>query len=195
MIADGLWRAEDTPLLPFKGKRKFPHVPYDVVLRLSRTLDRLRAFDPHVVGALPLGLAVADSDIRVVCHAADTGRFAQAVSTYFHDAKGFRLTLWTSADRAVVARFESYGWPIRIFGSSEPVRDQLTWRHFDVERRLLALDGEGLRATVMALRADGLKTEPAFAAALNLPGDPYAAISELYGKSEAELLRLLGRDR
>src|SRR5215510_6397638 len=94
MIADGLWRAEDTPLVPFKGKRRLPRVPYDVVLRLSRTLDRLRAFDPHVVGALPLGLAVADSDIRVVCHAPDTGRFAQAVSTYFHDARGFRLTLW-----------------------------------------------------------------------------------------------------
>jgi hypothetical protein len=194
MIVDGPWRAEDTPMLSFKGKRRLPRVPYDVALRLSRTLDRLRAFDPHIVGALPLGLAIADSNIRVVCHAPDTGRFAQAVSTYFHDAKGFRLTLWTSADRAVVARFESYGWPIKIFGSNEPVHDQTTWRHFDVERRLLALDGEGLRVAVMALRADGLKTEPAFAAALNLAGDPYAAIRELYGSSDAELLRLLGRE-
>jgi Domain of unknown function (DUF4269) len=148
-----------------------------------------------VVGALPLGLAVADSDIRVVCHAADTGRFAQAVSTYFHDAQGFRLTLWTSADRAVVARFESYGWRIKIFGSSERVHDQVTWRHFEVERRLLALDGEGLRSAVMTLRAQGLKTEPAFAEVLKLPGDPYAAIGELYGSSDGELLRILSRER
>src|SRR5215468_8928197 len=192
MIVDGLWRAEDTP---FKGKRRLPRVPYDVALRLSRTLDRLRAFNPHVVGALPLGIAVCDGNIRVICHAPDAGRFAQAISTYFHDAKGFRLTLWTSADRAVVGRFESYGWPIKIFGSSEPVHDQVIWRHFDVERRLLALDGEGLRAAVTTLRANGLKTEPAFAAALNLPGDPYAAIGELYGSSDAELVTILSRQR
>ena len=80
-------------------------------------------------------------------------------------------------------------------GSNEPVHDQTTWRHFDVERRLLTLDGVGLRGAVVALRADGLETEPAFAVALNLPGDPNAAMGELYGRSDAELLRLLGRER
>jgi hypothetical protein len=59
------------------------------------------------------------------------------------------------------------------------VAEQAGWRHFVVEQRLLAQGGQSLAATVMALRRGGLKTEPAFAAALKLRGDPYHALLEL----------------
>jgi len=45
-----------------------------------------------------------------------------------------------------------------------------------VERRLLAIGGDGFRRAVMAARRSGLKTEPAFAAVLGLDGDPYEAL-------------------
>jgi hypothetical protein len=40
----------------------------------------------------------------------------------------------------------------------------------------LALGGQRLAAFVMAFRRGGLKTEPAFAAALKMHGDPYQAL-------------------
>ncbi|HEX7924915.1 MAG TPA: DUF4269 domain-containing protein, partial [Bradyrhizobium sp.] len=67
------------------------------------------------------------------------------------------------------------------------VRQQRGWIHFEVERRLLALDDGRLRRAVGKLRADGLKTEPAFAAALGISGDPYRGLLELAAETDAEL--------
>ena len=164
---------------------------YEEALRQSRVLDRLAGFDPHVVGTLPLGIAVSGSDIDIVCHAPDASRFAEALWTHFREAAGFGVWQWCGARHPVVTRFEAQGWPFEIFGAPEPVADQAGWRHFAVERRLLALGGDSFRAALLELRAEGLKTEPAFAAALNLPDDPYAAMLALHGCSDSVLVKLL----
>lgn len=65
------------------------------------------------------------------------------------------------------------------------------WRHFVVEKRLLALGGQRLAASVMSLRQNGLKTEPAFATVLKLQGDPYQALNDLYDFDNKALLRLI----
>ncbi len=68
----------------------------------------------------------------------------------------------------MIARFVWDGWPFELFGDQRPVDRQPGWIHFDVERRLLALDDGRLRQAVGRLRAGGLKTEPAFAAVLGI---------------------------
>lgn len=161
-------------------------------MRRSQVIDRLAAFDPRVVGTLPLGVAVADSDIDIVCHAVDPIGFARTLWWHFSGADGFALWQWTGKGRPVVARFEVFGWPFEIFGSAEPVEEQAAWRHFVVERRLLALGGAPLRRDVMALRMAGHKTEPAFAKALGLAGsDPYVAMLILHDLSDSQLAALL----
>jgi hypothetical protein len=66
---------------------------------------------------------------------------------------------------------------------------------FEVERRLLALDDGRLRRAVGVQRANGLKTEPAFAAVLGIEGDPYMGLLELAAETDAELsARLAARD-
>jgi len=62
-----------------------------------------------------------------------------------------------------------------------------------VERRLLAMGGERFRAAVMRQRHQGAKTEPAFAAVLALPGDPYQAMLDLEAQPDAVLAALLRR--
>ena len=50
-------------------------------------------------------------------------------------------------------------------------------------------------AAVMKWRRTGLKTEPAFAAALRLKGDPYRRLLDLAESDDAELSRLIDDTR
>lgn len=158
----------------------------------SRALTRLAAFDPHVAGTPPLGLDLPDSDIDILCHAPDPSAFAAAVWESYRHLPGFAMWQWRGRERPVVARFHCAGWLFELFGQARPVAEQLGWRHFALERRLLALGGEPLRAAVMARRLAGAKTEPAFAQVLGLEGDPYAALLTLESLDDATLRARIG---
>ncbi len=60
-----------------------------------------------------------------------------------------------------------------------------------VEYAVLQAGGEPWRRAVQQLKEKGMKTEPAFAALLRLPGNPYEALLALEGKSHAELAACL----
>ena len=165
--------------------------PYADALARTGLLARLAPFDPHVAGTPPLGLDLPSSDIDLLCFAPDPVAFAHAVwdSCAGHD--GFRMHQWVGADRPVVASFTAGGWCFEIFGQARPVALQHGWRHFLAERRLLVMGGERFRAAVMRQRHRGAKTEPAFAAVLALPGDPYQAMLDLEAQPDAVLAALL----
>lgn len=165
---------------------------YTKALADSGVLTLLAAFDPHVAGTPPLGLDLPDSDIDILCHAPDPQVFAAAVWEFCRDQPGFALWQWQGSDRPVVARFHCAGWLFELFGQARPIAEQLGWRHFAIERRLLALGGEPLRAAVMARRHAGAKTEPAFAQVLGLNGDPYAALLTLEQLDDAALCARIG---
>lgn len=168
---------------------------YSDALDRSGLLAALARFDPHVAGTPPLGLDLPDSDIDVICHAADARVFANAVWDFAGGFEAFSIHQWTDDGRPVVATFRVHGWPVELFGDARPVAQQRGWRHFEIERRLLALDGNELRAAVMKRRRDGLKTEPAFADVLRLEGDPYLALLDLETMSDAELAQMLRSSR
>lgn len=90
-----------------------------------------------------------------------------------------------------VASFRVLGWDMEIFGSRIPVAEQPAWRHFDVEKRLLSLGGQRLRDVVMRFRAAGMKTEPAFATALGLAGNPYDALLSLQMLGDDQLRSII----
>jgi len=164
---------------------------YQDAIHRTGILDLLAPFDPHVVGTLPLGIALPDSDIDIVCHAQDPDAAAELIWTAFCSIDGFALYRWSARGRPLIAAFEADGWPFEIFVSPEPVADQAGWQHFVVEQQLLDLGGFALRDQVMTLRMQGMKTEPAFATVLGLTGDPYSALSALYGRSDQDLLEII----
>lgn len=164
----------------------------DALARLG-VLARLAAFDPHVAGTPPLGLARPGSDIDILCHAPDAAAFAAKVWREFAGLERFAMWQWRRPHRPVVAAFFAEGWVFEVFGDPRPVGEQEGWRHFLVERRLLQLGGDAFRAAVTARRAGGAKTEPAFAAALGLAGDPYGALLDLGALEDAALQALLAR--
>lgn len=166
---------------------------YEDAIRRAGVLELLAPCDPHVVGTLPLGIAVRDSDIDIVCHAPDRDALADLIWEAFGAANGFAIYQWSAKGRPLIARFEAKGWPFEIFASADAIADQAGWQHFRVEQRLLSLAGFALRDQVMALRMRGMKTEPAFAAVLGLPGDPYAAMSALFARSDLELAEIAAK--
>lgn len=90
----------------------------------------------------------------------------------------------------MIARFDAEGWPFEIFASTD-IEDQPGWQHFMVEQRLLDLAGFALQDQIMTLRMQGMKTEPAFASVLGLPGNPYQAMGALFERSDIELAGIL----
>lgn len=154
-------------------------MPYERAVEESGVLTTLSAFDPHVAGTLPLGIDIATSDIDILCHCVDPIVFTDIVVSAFGGASRFDIAQRRSGTRAVVARFFLLEWDFEIFAEAIPVACQPGWRHFVIERRLLALGGARLRDAIIALKQAGLKTEPAFARVLALEGDPYEAMLDL----------------
>ena len=74
-----------------------------------------------------------------------------------------------------------------IFAQEIPVTKQVAYRHFLTEERLLKLGGPLFKEKILTLRKEGLKTEPAFAKALNLAGDPFEELLKLQTYSNNDL--------
>ena len=154
-------------------------------------LGILAEFDPVVIGTPPLGIATENSDIDIACSADDLERFADLAEQEFASLKGFsKRFLEIHDEAAVVVSFDSSGWEIELFCQRLDIEDQWGVRHFRIEQRLLRLEPR-LRLEVHRLKQRGLKTEPAFAKALNLDGDPYQAILDLENETEVSLRKLL----
>jgi Domain of unknown function (DUF4269) len=166
-----------------------PHY-LDALVRVGG-LPMLAQFAPRVAGTPPLALDRADSDIDVLCHAPDPVQFVLAIWTAFSQYPDFRVWQWASGVRPVIAEFSAESWTFEVFGSPQPVQNQMGWRHLRGEQRLLSIGGTRLRAPVMDQRRRGRKTEPAFAAVLSLSGDPYRALLDLETWSDDALACLM----
>ena len=144
------------------------------VLKRYRVLAALRDFDPLLAGTVPLDVQIESSDLDILCRVRAPDRFLSCFERHFSRADGFRLRE-VRIDGLVtyIANFTLGGWPLEIFGQNRAPRRQTAYRHLRVERRLLRAHGAWLRRRVVHLKRRGLKTEPAFARALRLKGDPY----------------------
>ncbi len=139
---------------------------YEAALAECDVLRALARYGPRIAGTPPLGLEIPGSDIDVLCFAPDPHAFTDCVWQTFSHAPAFTAKQLMRRPRPVVASFEVAGWRIELYGEAIPVEQQRGWRHFAVERRLLELGGDALKLAVLARRHSGMKTEPAFAAAL-----------------------------
>jgi hypothetical protein len=157
-------------------------------LRLLRIDDVLDAYHPVLAGTIPLGIDVDGSDLDVICQADDPDAFAECVRAAYDTCEGFRLRRKLVNDLpTVIASFHAYGFPVEIFGQPRPVTEQNAYRHMRVEARLLAIGGDEARRGIHRLKAQGMKTELAFAQYFGLQGDPYQALLELAKLDEITL--------
>jgi len=144
------------------------------VLSNNQILSKLKQFDPILAGTLPINIDIEDSDLDIICCFADKQKFQKAIKDNFSNEKKFTIReLSSSNPLAIVVNFFVDGFKIEIFGQSIPTKQQLAYRYLIVEHNLLNKHGEKFRQQIIKLKRQGHKTEPAFASALNLTGDPY----------------------
>ena len=161
---------------------------YETVIEALDLLGRLAEFRPEVIGTPPLGIDTEQSDIDIACSAEN---LSDVVREAFDHFENFRLSRYKlNGEPTVLASFRAQGWALELFCQGVPAERQWGVRHFRVEQRLLMLDPT-LRSDVRRLKQRGIKTEPAFAEALGLLGDPFVAMLDLEAKPDDALQRLL----
>lgn len=152
-------------------------------------MELLREYDPILVGTVPIGIDLPDSDLDVICYAPDIGLFKETVMQRLghlslHTEQGYsRGTL------SLTVQFTYQDWDIELFAQPVPTLMQNGWRHMLVEHRILRLWGETARKAVMEYKLSGMKTEPAFGRLLGLEGDPYEELLRLNDWQDEQLMR------
>lgn len=151
------------------------------LLHGHQVFDKLTRYAPLLVGTIPIGIDVESSDLDIICCIKDEELFSADVKEAFSECQAFSLETAVINDvSSVIANFMIDGQLIEVFGQAVPVKEQNGYRHMIAEYELLRKHGEPLRQQVIQLKRQGLKTEPAFAQALGLAGDPYQALLYLY---------------
>ena len=154
------------------------------VLKALRIFETLKPYNPMLSGTIPLAIDVPESDLDILCEVHDFERFTGALEGAY-DAVSDRTADYCTAS------FSHGGFVIEVFGQARPVTRQGAYRHMVIQARLLDLGGETLRGEILALRAGGLKTEPAFARRLAIAGDPFIELLALESLDDDGLRRLL----
>ena len=155
-------------------------------------MQTLAPWHPVLAGTIPLGIDVEGSDLDILCQVEEDGPFLARLQEAFGHLPGFHVRQkQVGLLPTVIARFETGGFLVEVFGQNRPVAEQNGYRHMLVEARLLLLAGPEAARAIRELKAGGLKTEPAFARYFGLPGDPYQALLDLYDASEEELRQIV----
>ena len=143
----------------------------------SLIMEKLSHYDPVLVGTLPLDIFIETSDLDILCYFENMDEFIQLLNEKFVDQSNFKLRTTTLGGiESVVANFDHDGFAFEIVGQPVPVRDQVAYRHMINEWRILEERGDSFKKQIIELKKSGMKTEPAFAKALGLQGDPYQAV-------------------
>ncbi|KAA3437848.1 DUF4269 domain-containing protein [Rufibacter hautae] len=146
---------------------------YTVLTQYS-IMECLQPYSPLLVGTVPIDIDIANSDLDIVCYWEHINQFKLILLKYFSGCKGFQIVDTMVQDqRTVIANFMVEGFEIEIFGQNKPSKEQYAYRHMVVEYYFLLSKGNQFRQTIRELKEQGFKTEPAFAHALGLKGDPY----------------------
>ncbi|WP_437921704.1 DUF4269 domain-containing protein [Sphingobacterium sp. LRF_L2] len=149
---------------------------YNVLVKYDLLLN-LEAYDAILVGTVPLDIAIASSDLDIVCYVEDFSSFTALVHEKFANYPAFCITNhWIDGEFTVLVNFRLEMFEIEIFGQFIPVKKQNGFMHMLKEYEILTMYGQEFKEKVIALKRAGVKTEPAFAKLLGISGDPYSGL-------------------
>lgn len=152
----------------------------------------LAEYDPVLVGSIPLDIDIAVSDLDILIQAKDFDRLTADLEAYYAHMPNFELVHRTWQDRpTLICRFLQDAFTIEIFAQALAVEEQDAYRHLVVQGRLLRLSSDEAHKAIRALKHEGHNTEAAFCRYFLIPGEPRAALLELYHASYNELEEII----
>lgn len=153
-------------------------------------------YDPVLAGTLPLGIETPESDLEVICEAADLDRFDALVEAAYGDLDDFQQRRGEEDGLpSSISNFRYRRFPVQIFAQPRPVSQQRAYRHMVAEGRLLREGGEEATGAIRQLRLDGLQTETAFGEYFCLEGDPNTVLAEMADAPTEELVQVVVQAR
>lgn len=150
------------------------------VLQSAQILEKLQTFTPLLVGTVPINIDIPGSDLDIICDRSLASGYKEHLITHFSTYPAFEIyDTVIRGESVTMAKFRLADWDIEIYGQDLPSHQQNGYRHMCIEHQLLLAYGEDFRQKIIKLKLEGFKTEPAFALALNLKGDPYLELLKL----------------
>lgn len=146
-------------------------------LKEIKILEILASFRPVVVGTYPIDIAIATSDLDILCQIKDFEYFIEILNKNFSNFSSFKThKLFLQNDASIICRFNYNNMPFEIVGQNKPIEEQTAFLHMIHEAAILEKYGPKFKNQIIELKKKGIKTEPAFAQLLSLPGNPYISI-------------------
>lgn len=143
-------------------------------LKRLKIFEDLKNHHPILAGSIPIEIDLPASDLDIICECNNQQDFSELLNKLFKNKKGYRINFKNfKGKQATIAKFESNGFAIEIFGQNIPTDQQNAYRHMLAEYKILNSKGLEFKNAIKELKAEGIKTEPAFAKLLGLKGDPY----------------------
>ena len=143
-------------------------------LKRLKIFENLKNYHPILAGSIPIEIDLPESDLDIICECNNHQDFSEVLTKLFENKKGFGINFKIfNGKKATIAKFESNGFAIEIFGQNIPTDQQNAYRHMLAEYKILNNKGLEFKNEIKELKAKGIKTEPAFAKLLGLKGDPY----------------------
>jgi len=167
---------------------KFHHQSLSSVMRLeqnqnvwraleeSEILKSLKPWHPFLTGTYPLGLEVEGSDLDILITLKNRKELKKKLAPLMAQVENVEWSEDTDALFSLSFNFKGVNFD--IYGEPTLSYHQKSARHFRIEEKILEPGNLELLDKIKALRKTGLKTEPAFAQALGLTGDPYQSLLE-----------------
>lgn len=163
-----------------------------VALKDINIFSEFKGFSPLISGTFPLDIQIENSDIDILMQTGDLPDLQNLLQVKYGHYKHYHSTIVKNPNgKALVVDFEYAGFVFEIYAEDKPTVIQNSNLHFILEERILKLANAEFRNKILELKKSGIKTEPAFAQILKIPGDSYAGMIELHRKSESEIKKYL----
>jgi len=142
------------------------------VLTGCRIFEKLKNYSPVLAGTVPIEIDVEGSDLDIICEMKDKIDFERFLIDAFAEFNIKVESFEINGEEAIVGVFMLEEFPVEIFGQIKPAIKQNAYLHMIAEYRILQEKGEDFKNEIIALKKQGIKTEPAFGRLLGLE-NPY----------------------
>ncbi|WP_408037050.1 DUF4269 domain-containing protein [Tenacibaculum aestuarii] len=148
-----------------------------VLLELN-LFELLKNFNPILVGTIPINIDIESSDLDIICQSKNHEDILKVVREKYEKLPEFEVKTIPSYKnlKTTIITLEYKTFPIEIFIQNKHPEKQDSYLHMLVEYQVLLEERTEFKSKIIALKQQGIKTEPAFAQLLGLEGDPYQGL-------------------